>query len=100
MLKDKTAISGIEQTKFAKHLEDSELHLACETISLAFTGIEDEEVDALGSFTFEENDEFEITRNLGFEKVGEVPFPSLGVAIIQDPDGNLIELMQDGTIDR
>ena len=64
MLKDKTAIEGIGQTKFAKHREDSELYLACEAISLALeaTGIEDEEVDALGSFIFEENDEFEITK--------------------------------------
>ena len=66
MLKDKTAVAEIGQTKFAKHHEDLELHLACETISLALqeAGIKDEELDALGSFTFEENDEFEIARNL------------------------------------
>ena len=66
MLKDKTAVAEIGLTKFAKHREDSELHLACEAISLALqeAGIKDEELDALGSFTFEENDEFEIARNL------------------------------------
>ena len=66
MLKDKTAVAEIGQTKFAKHHEDLELHLACEAISLALqeAGIKDEELDALGSFTFEENDEFEIARNL------------------------------------
>ncbi len=66
MLKDKTAVAEIGQTKFAKHREDLELHLACEAISLALqeAGIKDEELDALGSFTFEENDEFEIARNL------------------------------------
>jgi len=66
MLKDKTAVAEIGQTKFAKHHEDLELHLACEAISLVLqeAGIKDEELDALGSFTFEENDEFEIARNL------------------------------------
>ena len=66
MLKDKTAVAEIGQAKFAKHHEDLELHLACEAISLALqeAGIKDEELDALGSFTFEENDEFEIARNL------------------------------------
>ena len=66
MLKDKTAVAEIGQAKFAKHHEDLELHLACEAISLALqeAAIKDEELDAFGSFTFEENDEFEIARNL------------------------------------
>jgi len=73
MLKDKTAIVGIGQTEFAKRLEESELELACTAINKALedAGIEANEVDALGSFTFEENDEFEVARNLGF---GELHF--------------------------
>ena len=73
MLKDSTAIVGIGQTEFAKRLEESELELACRAINNALedAGIEAKEVDALGSFTFEENDEFEVARNLGF---GELHF--------------------------
>ena len=68
MLKDKTAIVGIGQTAFAKNLDSTELNLACEAIKIALddAGIEPKQVDALGSFTYEETPEFEIARNLGF----------------------------------
>ena len=48
-LKDQTAIVGIGQTSFGKGLEDSELSLACQAISMALDdcGIAPSEVDGL-----------------------------------------------------
>ena len=44
------------------------MNLACKAIKLALddAGIDPNQVDALGSFTYEETSEFEISRNLGF----------------------------------
>ena len=68
MLKDKTAIVGIGQTEFSKSIDSTELNLACKAIKNALNdaGISPDQVDALGSFTYEETPEFEIARNLGF----------------------------------
>lgn len=73
MLKDKTAIVGIGQTKFAKHLEPSEKALACEAIGAALddAGIHPSEVDALSSFTMENTDQVEIAKNIG---AGDITF--------------------------
>jgi acetyl-CoA acetyltransferase len=78
VIKDKTAIAGIGQTAFAKHLEPSEKALACQAIVAALddAGIDPSEVDALASYTMEETDEVEIAKNIGagdvtfFSKVG------------------------------
>ncbi|MBY8823587.1 thiolase C-terminal domain-containing protein [Sphingomonas colocasiae] len=72
-LKDRTAIVGIGQTRFAKMLPETELQLACIAIRAALddAGIAPDEVDALGCFTQETTPEFEIARNLGF---GELHF--------------------------
>lgn len=75
MFKDKTAIVGIGETEFSKHLEPTEWALACIAIKAALddAGIEAKEVDALACFTQEVTPEFEIARSLGF---GEVNFLS------------------------
>ena len=73
MLTDKTAIVGIGQTRFAKHVEGSELELACRAITaaLADAGIDPAEVDALSSYTMETNDEVQVAKNVGF---GDITF--------------------------
>ncbi|MBF9071593.1 lipid-transfer protein [Streptacidiphilus fuscans] len=73
MLKDRTAIVGIGQTRFAKHLEESEKALACRAVlaALADAGIEPHEVDALASYTMEETDEVELAKAIG---AGDVTF--------------------------
>lgn len=73
MLKDRTAIVGIGQTPFAKHLEHSEKQLACEVIVAALddAGIDPSEVDAFTSYTMEETEEIDIARNIG---AGDVTF--------------------------
>ncbi len=65
--RDGTAIVGIGQTPFAKHLEPSEKVLALEAIAAALddAGIAPGEVDGLSSYTLETTDEVEIARNLG-----------------------------------
>jgi acetyl-CoA acetyltransferase len=67
MFKDRTAIVGIGETEFAKRLEPTELELGCRAIKTALddAGIHPSEVDALGSYTMEESQEFEIARSLG-----------------------------------
>ncbi|MGH2684701.1 MAG: lipid-transfer protein, partial [Actinomycetota bacterium] len=78
MLKDRTAIVGIGQTPFAKHLEPSEKQLACEAIVAALddAGIDPSEVDAFASYTMEETEEVEVAKSIGagdvtfFSKVG------------------------------
>ncbi|MFP6625589.1 MAG: lipid-transfer protein [Deltaproteobacteria bacterium] len=67
MIKDKTAVVGIAETRFAKQLEASELELACEVVKAALddAGISPAEVDALGSFTMEETSEVDLARTLG-----------------------------------
>ena len=66
-LTDRTAIVGIGQTAFGKGLEDSELSLACQAVSMALDdcGIAPSEVDGLASFTMEPNREVEIARSVG-----------------------------------
>jgi acetyl-CoA acetyltransferase len=66
-LKDRTAIVGIGQTTFGKGLEDSELSLACQAISMALddAGIAPGEVDGLVAFSMEDGREVEVARNLG-----------------------------------
>jgi acetyl-CoA acetyltransferase len=73
MIKDSTAIVGIGQTPFAKHLDASEKQLACEAIVAALddAGIAASEVDALSSYTMETHDEVEIAKNVGF---GDITF--------------------------
>jgi len=67
MLKDTTAIVGIGQTSFGKGLEDSELSLACQAVSMALDdcGIAPSEVDGMASFTMEPNREVDVARNVG-----------------------------------
>jgi acetyl-CoA acetyltransferase len=68
MLKDASAIVGIGQTAFAKQLEPTETELACTAVKAALddAGIDPFEVDALGSYTMEGTEEFDLARNLGF----------------------------------
>ncbi len=72
-IKDRTAIAGIGQSKFAKHLDGSEKRLACEAIVAALddAGISPSEVDAFASYTMEATDEVEIAKNIG---AGDVTF--------------------------
>jgi len=67
MIKNRTAIVGIAETEFAKHLEPSELELACTVIKSALddAGIKPAEVDALASFTMEDTSEVDLARSLG-----------------------------------
>ena len=73
MLRDRTAIVGVGQTAFAKHLEGSEKRLACEAIVAALddAGISPSEVDAFSSYTMENTEEVEIAKNIG---AGDVTF--------------------------
>jgi acetyl-CoA acetyltransferase len=73
MLRDRTAIVGIGQTRFAKRLEESEKTLACRAVLAALddAGIEPHEVDALASYTMEETDEVELAKAIG---AGDVTF--------------------------
>lgn len=78
-IRDKTAIVGMAQTKFAKNLEGSEKRLACEAIVAALddAGIHPSEVDALASYTMENTDEVEIAKNIGANDVtffGQIGF--------------------------
>ncbi len=68
---DKVAIVGIGHSEFGKNLEATELELACIAIraALADAGIEASEVDAMGSYTWEDTPEFEVARNLGFGEI-------------------------------
>ena len=72
-IKDATAIAGIAQTAFAKHLAPSEAELACSVIVAACddAGIDPSEVEALCSYTMEGTEEVEIARNIG---CGDVTF--------------------------
>ena len=70
---DATAIAGIAQTEFAKHLEPTETELACTVIvdACADAGIDPSEIDALCSYTMEATEEVDIVRNIG---CGEITF--------------------------
>ena len=66
-LKDRAAIAGIGESRFAKRLEASEKQLACEVIVAALddAGIEPSEVDGLCSYTMEVTDEIEVAKSIG-----------------------------------
>ena len=70
-IKDRTAIVGIGETRFAKRLEPSERELACMAIKSALddAGIHPSEVNALSSYTMESTEEVEIARNLGMGNI-------------------------------
>ncbi|HAM00898.1 MAG TPA: lipid-transfer protein [Acidimicrobiaceae bacterium] len=70
-LRDATAIVGIAQTPFAKHLEPPEAELACQVIvdACADAGIDPSEIGALSSYTMEATEEVDIVRNLGCKEV-------------------------------
>jgi acetyl-CoA acetyltransferase len=70
-IKDRTAIVGIAQTKFAKGHPDSELSLACQAIAAAIAdaGLRPADVDGLTSFTMEDGREVEVARNVGLGDV-------------------------------
>lgn len=72
-LTDRAAIAGIAQTRFAKHLEHSERHLAARVVvdALADAGIDPGEVDGLCSFTMESTNEVELAADIG---AGEITF--------------------------
>ena len=79
LIQDKTAIVGIGQTRFGKGLEDSELSLACQAISMAIddAGIAPSEVDGLTLFSMESGREVDVARNVGLGEVtyfGEVGY--------------------------
>src|SRR5262245_19273259 len=71
VIKDRTAIVGLGQTEFAKHLDRPEKVLALEAIAAALddAGIDPTEVDGLSSYTLENTEEIEIARNLGCEAI-------------------------------
>ncbi|MFC1441787.1 lipid-transfer protein [Streptacidiphilus sp. N1-10] len=73
MLKDRTAIVGIGQTRFAKTLDEPEKTLACRVVLAALddAGIDPAEVDALASYTMEETDEVELAKSIG---AGDITF--------------------------
>jgi acetyl-CoA acetyltransferase len=73
MLKDRTAIVGIGQTRFAKNLAEPEKTLACRAVLAALddAGIDPAEVDALASYTMEETDEVELAKSIG---AGDITF--------------------------
>jgi acetyl-CoA acetyltransferase len=78
-IKDRTAIVGIGQTAFGKGLEDSELSLACQAISMAIddAGLKPSDVDGLVMFSMENGREVEIARNVGLGDItyfGEVGY--------------------------
>lgn len=70
-IRDRTAIVGIGQTAFAKGLEDTELSLACQAISMAIddAGLSPSDIDGLSMFSMEEGREVEVARNLGLGDV-------------------------------
>ena len=71
--KDATAIVGIAQSEFAKHLEPTEAELAYQVIvaACADAGVDPSEIDALCSYTMEQTEEVEIARNIG---CGDITF--------------------------
>lgn len=78
-IQDKAAIVGIGQTRFAKGLEDTELSLACQAISMAIdeAGLSPADIDGLAMFSMEEGREVEVARNVGLGDVtyfGEIGY--------------------------
>jgi acetyl-CoA acetyltransferase len=72
VLRDRTAIVGIGQTSFAKHLPESETELAAQAVgaALADANISPADVDGLVSYTIETTSDVDLARNLGFGDVG------------------------------
>ncbi|MFM8971052.1 MAG: lipid-transfer protein [Actinomycetota bacterium] len=70
-LSGRAAIVGIGQTEFSKASGRTELQLACEAVraALADAGLDPSAVDGLVTFTMDANDEFEVGRNLGIDRV-------------------------------
>jgi acetyl-CoA acetyltransferase len=78
-IKDRTAIAGIGQTQFGRGLEDSELSLACQAISMAIddAGLSPSDVDGLVMFSMENGREVEVARNVGLGDItyfGEIGY--------------------------
>ncbi len=78
-IRDQTAIVGIGQTAFGKGLEDSELSLACQAISMALddAGLRPADVDGLAMFSMESGREVEVARNVGLGDItyfGEIGY--------------------------
>ncbi len=78
-LSGRTAIAGIGQTEFSKDSGRSELQLACECVRHALddAGLTAADVDGLVTFTLDTNEEMEVGRNLGIEKLSmfsQVPY--------------------------
>jgi len=71
VLKNRVAVVGIGETRFAKELPDTEIDMACSAIRSALddAGISPAEVDGLSSYTLEPLMEIEVARNLGFREV-------------------------------
>ena len=79
LIKDKTAIVGIGQTRFGKGIEDSELSLACQAISAAIddAGLRPSEVDGLTMFSMENGREVDVARSVGLGDItyfGEIGY--------------------------
>jgi acetyl-CoA acetyltransferase len=72
-IKDRTAVAGIGQTAFGKGLEDTELSLACQAVSLAIddAGLAPSDVDGLAMFSMEDGREVDVARNVG---LGDITF--------------------------
>ncbi len=73
VIKDRSAIVGIGQTKFGKGFEDSELSLACQAIRSAIddAGLRPGDVDGLCMYSMENGREVQVARSVG---VGDVTF--------------------------
>ena len=72
-LKDRTAVVGVGETRFAKILPEDELTMACQAITLALAdaGIAPEEVDGVTSYTQQSFDETMVARAVG---MGDLTF--------------------------
>src|SRR5512147_676835 len=78
-IKDCTAIVGIGQTRFGRGIEDSELSLACQAISMAIddAGVKPSDVDGLVMYSMENGREVEVARNVGLGDItyfGEIGY--------------------------
>ena len=71
MIKDRAAIVGIAESRFAKRLEASESELAASVVLAALddAGISPAEVDGLASYTMESTPEQELAKNLGMQNI-------------------------------
>jgi acetyl-CoA acetyltransferase len=73
LLRDRAAIVGIGQTRYAKRLEESEAALAAHAILAALedAGVDPSEVDAMSSYTQETTEEIDVAKTIG---AGDVTF--------------------------